>query len=144
MNPTGQRGLKSLVNIMRIGQWTIGSQMTSPNFALNPGSRVPDLIFSDKLQETHTNAKCICRAVGQLAQLLWQVECTSVSYYSFCITRDHSTLVEYGGHSYEPVPFTISHLKDFVNTRGGELSVMEASLDPFNLTSVNGDLQDER
>ena len=28
MNPDGQRGSKSLVNLMRIGQWTFGSQMT--------------------------------------------------------------------------------------------------------------------
>ena len=41
MNPARQKGLKSLVNLMRIGQWTVGSQITSPNFALNPGTRVP-------------------------------------------------------------------------------------------------------
>ena len=51
MNPGGQKGSKSSVNLMRIGKWTVGSEITSPNFALNPGSRVPDLIFSDKFQE---------------------------------------------------------------------------------------------
>ena len=28
MNPGGQRGSKNLVNLMRIGQWTVGSQIT--------------------------------------------------------------------------------------------------------------------
>ena len=27
MNPGGQRGSKNLVNLMRIGQWTVGSQI---------------------------------------------------------------------------------------------------------------------
>ena len=28
MNPGGQRGSKNMVNLMRIGQWTVGSQIT--------------------------------------------------------------------------------------------------------------------
>ena len=31
-----------------------------------------------------------------------------------------------------------------MNARGGEAAVMEASLDPFNLPSVKGDLEDEK
>jgi len=88
--------------------------------------------------------EAVDRVVGQLARLLWQAECSGVARYSLCITGDHSTPVEYGDHSYEPVPFTICHLKDFVNTRGGESAVMEASLDPFNLPSVNGNPEDEK
>lgn len=88
--------------------------------------------------------EAVDRVVGQLARLLWQAECTGIARYSLCVTGDHSTPVEYGDHSYEPVPFTICHLKDFVNARGGESAVMEASLDPFNLPSVNGDPEDKK
>ncbi|KAJ0100039.1 hypothetical protein Patl1_21537 [Pistacia atlantica] len=42
-------------------------------------------------------------------------------------------IVEYGDHSFEPVPFTMCRLKDFVGAVGGESTVMKTSLDPFPL-----------
>ncbi|KAH9314668.1 hypothetical protein KI387_023295, partial [Taxus chinensis] len=85
--------------------------------------------------------EAVDRAVAQLARLLWQAECSGTACYSLCITGDHSTPVEYGDHSYEPVPFTICHLKDFVNARGGESTIMETSLDSFNLPHVGDDAE---
>uniref|UniRef100_A0A0D6QXB3 Metalloenzyme domain-containing protein n=1 Tax=Araucaria cunninghamii TaxID=56994 RepID=A0A0D6QXB3_ARACU len=82
--------------------------------------------------------EAVDKAVGQLARLLWQAECSGTACYSLCITGDHSTPVEYGDHSYEPVPFTICHLKDFVNAIGGESAVMDIRLDSFNLPTVGG------
>lgn len=75
--------------------------------------------------------------LGQLARLLWEEEAKNGQFeYSLCITGDHSTPVEYGDHSFEPVPFTICHLKDFVAAKGGESAVLATSLSPFNLPIV--------
>lgn len=70
--------------------------------------------------------------ISQLAAMLWKVESSGTFEYSIAITGDHSTPVEYGDHSFEPVPFTICHLKDFVKARG-EAAVLAVSLAPFSL-----------
>ncbi|GFQ06570.1 2 3-bisphosphoglycerate-independent phosphoglycerate mutase [Phtheirospermum japonicum] len=77
--------------------------------------------------------EAVDRAIGQLAKLLWQAESTGSFQYYICVTGDHSTPVEYGDHSFEPVPFTICRLKDFVGAAGGESRLLETSLDPFPL-----------
>eukprot|EP00252_Welwitschia_mirabilis_P027418 TRINITY_DN9398_c0_g1_i1.p1 TRINITY_DN9398_c0_g1~~TRINITY_DN9398_c0_g1_i1.p1 ORF type:complete len:150 (-),score=29.20 TRINITY_DN9398_c0_g1_i1:203-616(-) len=81
--------------------------------------------------------------VGQLAHLLWQAERRGIARYSLCITGDHSTPVEYGDHSFEPVPFTICNLKDFVKAKGGEETVLNFPLDPFSLPIANSDQDDK-
>lgn len=78
-------------------------------------------------------------AIGQLARLLWQAERTGKFQYFLCVTGDHSTPVEYGDHSFEPVPFSTCQLKDFVDAVGGESVVMETPLDPFPLPTVKAD-----
>ncbi|XP_074287340.1 uncharacterized protein LOC141612459 [Silene latifolia] len=85
------------------------------------------------------------KAIGQLAKLLWQAESTGKFEYFLCVTGDHSTPVEYGDHSFEPVPFTICRLKDFVVAKGGESVVMETSLESFPLPTVEAgdDLAEE-
>ncbi|KAH9622896.1 hypothetical protein KSS87_010085 [Heliosperma pusillum] len=85
------------------------------------------------------------RAIGQLAKLLWQAESTGKFEYFLCVTGDHSTPVEYGDHSFEPVPFTLCRLKDFVGAKGGESVVMETSLESFPLPTVEAgdDLAEE-
>ncbi|KAL8528547.1 hypothetical protein ACS0TY_006100 [Phlomoides rotata] len=84
------------------------------------------------------------RAIGQLAKLLWQAESTGAFQYYICVTGDHSTPVEYGDHSFEPVPFALCRLKDFVGAVGGESHLLEISLDPFPLPTVESgnDLSD--
>ncbi|KAK9107153.1 hypothetical protein Syun_023164 [Stephania yunnanensis] len=88
--------------------------------------------------------EAVDRMIGQLARLLWEAESNGKFQYSLCVTGDHSTPVEYGDHSFEPVPFAICRLKDFVNTVG-EAVVMRASLDPFPLPTVQAseDLHNE-
>ncbi|KAK3409324.1 hypothetical protein EUGRSUZ_J01450 [Eucalyptus grandis] len=76
------------------------------------------------------------RAIGQLAKLLWQAESTGKFQYALCVTGDHSTPVEYGDHSFEPVPFAICWLKDLVGAVGGDSVLAETSLDPFPLPTV--------
>lgn len=71
--------------------------------------------------------------VAQLARLLWEAEKQTGTPYSICITGDHSTPVEYGDHSYEPVPFTICHVRDFVKAKGGEKVVLATDLATFPL-----------
>ncbi|KAK1273939.1 hypothetical protein QJS04_geneDACA016435 [Acorus gramineus] len=75
-------------------------------------------------------------AIGQLAKLLWQAEKTGDFRYYLCITGDHSTPVEYGDHSFEPVPFTLCRLEDFVGASGGEEVITQTSLETFPLPSV--------
>ncbi|KAJ0668853.1 putative phosphoglycerate mutase (2,3-diphosphoglycerate-independent) [Helianthus annuus] len=58
--------------------------------------------------------------------------------FFLCVTGDHSTPVEYGDHSFEPVPFTLSRLKDYVGAVGGESVVLQTSLDTFPLPTVEG------
>ncbi|KAB1211081.1 2,3-bisphosphoglycerate-independent phosphoglycerate mutase [Morella rubra] len=80
--------------------------------------------------------EAVDRAIGQLARLLWEGESTGKFQYSLCVTGDHSTPVEYGDHSFEPVPFAICWLKDFVGAVGGESTVLGTSLDPFPLPTI--------
>ncbi|XP_059645746.1 uncharacterized protein LOC132287215 [Cornus florida] len=83
--------------------------------------------------------EAVDRAIGQLAKLLWQAESTGNYQYYLCVTGDHSTPVEYGDHSFEPVPFALCRLKDFVGAIGGESIISETSLDPFPLPTVSAD-----
>uniref|UniRef100_A0A2C9WDR4 Metalloenzyme domain-containing protein n=1 Tax=Manihot esculenta TaxID=3983 RepID=A0A2C9WDR4_MANES len=80
--------------------------------------------------------EAVDRALGQLAKLLWQAESSGKFQYFLCVTGDHSTPVEYGDHSFEPVPFAICRLTDFVGTIGGEPIVVATSLEPFPLPTV--------
>lgn len=75
------------------------------------------------------------QAIAQLAKLLWQVEKSSSFEFYLCVTGDHSTPVEYGDHSFEPVPFSLCRLRDFIGARG-ESVVMSTPLDSFHLPSV--------
>ncbi|KAL2252340.1 uncharacterized protein LOC105167501 [Sesamum indicum] len=79
--------------------------------------------------------EAVDRAIGQLARLLWQAESTGAFQYYICVTGDHSTPVEYGDHSFEPVPFALCRLKDFVGAIG-ESHLLATSLDPFPLPTV--------
>lgn len=74
--------------------------------------------------------------VAQLARLLWEAEKQTGTHYSICVTGDHSTPVEYGDHSYEPVPFTICAVRDFVAAKGGEDVVLATDLAPFPLPTA--------
>lgn len=80
--------------------------------------------------------EAVDQAIGQLARLLWQAEKSGKFQYFLCVTGDHSTPVEYGDHSFEPVPLAMCQLKDFVGAVGGESAVMEIPLDPFPLPTV--------
>lgn len=88
--------------------------------------------------------EAVDKALGQLAKLLWQAEKTGNFQYSLCVTGDHSTPVEYGDHSFEPVPFTLCRLRDYVSALG-EATVLETSLEAFPLPSVEAgeDLKEE-
>lgn len=66
--------------------------------------------------------EAVDKATGQLAKLLWQAEATGKFQFSLCVTDNHSTPVEYGDHSFEPVPFTLCRLKDFVCNWWGKSS----------------------
>ncbi|KAA8547844.1 hypothetical protein F0562_004273 [Nyssa sinensis] len=89
--------------------------------------------------------EAVDQAIGQLARLLWQAESTGNFQYFLCVTGDHSTPVEYGDHSFEPVPFALCRLKDFVGAVGGESVILGTSLDPFPLPTVKAgeDLADD-
>lgn len=83
--------------------------------------------------------EAVDRAIRQLAKLLWEAESTGKFQYFLCVTGDHSTPVEYGDHSFEPVPFTMCRLKDFIGAVGGESVILETSLDSFPLPTVQAD-----
>lgn len=80
--------------------------------------------------------EAVDKAIGQLARLLWEAESTGQFQFSLCVTGDHSTPVEYGDHSFEPVPFTLCRLKDYVGAVGGESVVLQTSLDTFPLPII--------
>lgn len=88
--------------------------------------------------------EAVDRSIGQLTKLLWQTEKLGKFKYSICITGDHSTPVEYGDHSFEPVPFALCDVKDYVGALG-ESVVMGTSLDAFSLPSAKAgeDLTEE-
>ncbi|KAJ1689007.1 hypothetical protein LUZ63_013162 [Rhynchospora breviuscula] len=79
--------------------------------------------------------EAVDRAVGQLARLLWQAEASGRFQYYLCVTGDHSTPIEYGDHSFEPVPFSLCRLGDFVGAIGEE-NLNAISLEDFPLPSV--------
>ncbi|KAL8240822.1 hypothetical protein R6Q59_014177 [Mikania micrantha] len=83
--------------------------------------------------------EAVDKAIGQLARLLWEAESTGQFQFFLCVTGDHSTPVEYGDHSFEPVPFTLCSLKDYVGAVGGELVVLQTCLDTFPLPTVAAD-----
>ncbi|KAK1440748.1 hypothetical protein QVD17_06579 [Tagetes erecta] len=83
--------------------------------------------------------EAVDKAIGQLARLLWEAESTGQFQFFLCVTGDHSTPVEYGDHSFEPVPFTLCRLKDYVGAVGGEPVVVQTSLDTFPLPTVEAD-----
>ncbi|KAK6152657.1 hypothetical protein DH2020_012296 [Rehmannia glutinosa] len=76
-------------------------------------------------------------AIGQLATLLWQAESTGAFQYYICVTGDHSTPVEYGDHSFEPVPFALCRLKDFVGAVGGESRLLKLLSTRFHFQPSN-------
>jgi hypothetical protein len=65
--------------------------------------------------------EAVDRMVGQLARRLWEAEREGVARYTLMVTGDHSTPVDYGDHSYEPVPLLACQLADFVERRYGGL-----------------------
>ncbi|CAL9232152.1 unnamed protein product [Arabidopsis halleri] len=87
--------------------------------------------------------EAVDKAIRQLAKLLWHAESSSKYQYFLCVTGDHSTPVEYGDHSFEPVPFTMCRLKDFVSAVGGESALLETSLDPFPLPTNVTETEEE-
>ncbi|XP_042058021.1 probable 2,3-bisphosphoglycerate-independent phosphoglycerate mutase [Salvia splendens] len=80
--------------------------------------------------------EAVDKAIGQLTKLLWQAESAGEFQYYICVTGDHSTPVEYGDHSFEPVPFTLCRLKDFIGAVGGDSHLSNIPLDPFPLPTV--------
>ncbi|KAG6420994.1 hypothetical protein SASPL_117540 [Salvia splendens] len=86
--------------------------------------------------------EAVDKAIGQLTKLLWQAEAAGEFQYYICVTGVHSTPVEYGDHSFEPVPFTLCRLKDFIGAVGGDSHLSNIPLDPFPLPTVEsgGDL----
>ncbi|KAG8093162.1 hypothetical protein GUJ93_ZPchr0012g21300 [Zizania palustris] len=79
--------------------------------------------------------EAVDQAIGQLARILWEAERSGQYQYFLCVTGDHSTPVEYGDHSFEPVPFALCRLRDFIGAIG-EDNVMSFPLDDFPLPSV--------
>lgn len=58
------------------------------------------------------------KMVGQLLQLLWKQEVLQPQQcYSLIVTGDHSTPVQFGDHSHEPVPVAIAHVRHAVQVR---------------------------
>lgn len=80
--------------------------------------------------------EAVDKAISQLARLLWTAQTTGNFQFFLCVTGDHSTPVEYGDHSFEPVPFALCRLDDFVGAIGGESVLMNTSLEPFPLPTV--------
>lgn len=49
--------------------------------------------------------------LGQLVKRLHSAASSTGARYFVAVTGDHSTPVEYGDHSYEPVPFSIASVR---------------------------------
>ena len=93
------------------------------------------------------------RMVGQLLRLLWESEkkkkvvvapdsssldnhnssrfVEQQQQYCIVVTGDHSTPVEFGDHSCEPVPFAIASVQHVVHALGGDEAVQEIPLGPI-------------
>lgn len=65
--------------------------------------------------------------VGQLIRMLYEHAIDAV----IGITGDHSTPVEYGDHSHEPVPFTMSTVQSTVSALGGSKALQLIPMDPL-------------
>ena len=64
---------------------------------------------ADELQVSFLSA--IDLMLGQLIKRLHGASCTNASTTFIAVTGDHSTPVEYGDHSHEPVPFSIAPVR---------------------------------
>ena len=70
--------------------------------------------------------------IGQLVRRLWEAESQGCGQrFSLVVTGDHSTPVEFGDHSHEPVPFAVAHLRDVVAALGGDETVLAIPLGPI-------------
>jgi 2,3-diphosphopglycerate-independent phosphoglycerate mutase len=78
--------------------------------------------------------------VGQLVRLLWQAEKKGEEEkdeegqrqkFTIIVTGDHSTPVEFGDHSNEPVPFAIAHVRHAVHALGGDVAIQKIPLGPI-------------
>lgn len=69
--------------------------------------------------------------VAQLVRLLWRAEARGDGRYSLLVTGDHSTPVEFGDHSHEPVPVAIARLRHVVRCLGGPEAVGRIPLGPI-------------
>lgn len=52
---------------------------------------------------------------AQLVRRLWEAEQAGQGRYTLVVVGDHSTPVQFGDHSHEPVPFAIAHVRDVVS-----------------------------
>jgi len=71
--------------------------------------------------------------VGQVVRLLWEAEQAQHGRqrYTIVVTGDHSTPVEFGDHSNEPVPFAIAHVRHAVHALGGNEAAQHIALGPI-------------
>ncbi|KAL4518101.1 hypothetical protein Ndes2526B_g01464 [Nannochloris sp. 'desiccata'] len=92
--------------------------------------------------------------VGQLLRLLWQAERKyevdlkdgenndekklQQQKFTVVVTGDHSTPVEFGDHSNEPVPFAIAHVRHAVHALGGDVAVEKIKLGPIPHPKAEG------
>ncbi|CAL5223026.1 g5481 [Coccomyxa viridis] len=68
--------------------------------------------------------------LGQLIKRLHSASKSRAQCTFIAVTGDHSTPVEYGDHSHEPVPFTIAPIRD-VAARLGEAHLSAIPLEPI-------------
>jgi 2,3-bisphosphoglycerate-independent phosphoglycerate mutase len=66
-------------------------------------------VFANEAQVGYLEA--VDMMVGQLIRRLWEAESAGTGRYAICVTGDHSTPVEFGDHSHEPVPFAIARVR---------------------------------
>eukprot|EP00850_Spirogloea_muscicola_P014997 SM000111S18820 [mRNA] locus=s111:369107:371266:+ [translate_table: standard] len=139
--------LKAAAIAEALGSPAIARQVLDPGRKMDHGTndhydfgflhiKAVDDAGHDKSSELKLQSlEAVDRMVLQLARMLWDAEVAGLSKYTLCVTGDHSTPVEYGDHSFEPVPFAMCHLAEFVEALGGAAVLQGISLETFPITA---------
>eukprot|EP00899_Mesostigma_viride_P027477 jgi/Mesvir1/7914/Mv26581-RA.4 len=127
--------LQDSLPLSAVRQMGGGAQTAPFNFGFLHIKAVDDAGHDRNLALKRAGLRSVDAMLGQLVRALWQAEGRGDGRYILCVTGDHTTPVEYGDHSCEPVPFAAAYLRDIVDLLGPD-HVLSINMDDIPTPQV--------